>query len=121
MQASSHIEEHDEKHISPWAESRSSSATSPHSELITIALLLSFTFGCLDANLLVIFFQSCQIFTCLAEFPFFHTLSYIPMDKSTLAVHEVKFVIDAGENFCNGGRVANHATCAHDLSQITPM
>merc|ERR1719333_1887791 len=40
------------------------------------------------------------------------------MDESALAVHEIKFVINAGEHFSNGSTVADHAASTHDLRQI---
>merc|ERR1712176_1747055 len=87
-------------------------------ELITIAFLLSFTFGCLNANLFVVFLKGCQVFAGLAELPFFHTFSNIPVDKSTLAVHKVKFVINARKNFCDSCRIADHAASTHYLRQV---
>merc|ERR1712028_219135 len=65
------------------------------SELITIALLLAFTLGSLDAHLLVVLLECCQILASFAELTLFHTLADIPVNESTLGVHEVKLVIDA--------------------------
>merc|ERR1719277_1253386 len=87
-------------------------------KLITIAFLLSFAFCCLNANLFVVFFKGRQIFASLAELPFFHTFSNIPVDKSTLAVHKVELVINARENLCNGRRVADHTASTHYLRQV---
>ena len=41
------------------------------------------------------------------------------MDESTLGVHEIEFMIDTGEYFCDGSRVGDHAYSAHDLGEIT--
>merc|ERR1712084_104420 len=41
------------------------------------------------------------------------------MDEGTLAVHEIKFVVDPGENFRNGCAVRYHAASAHNLSKVT--
>merc|ERR1712226_1314715 len=41
------------------------------------------------------------------------------MNESTFGIHEVEFVVNAGEHFCDGGRVANHTYCAHYFRQIT--
>mmetsp|Transcript_104600 Transcript_104600/g.301088 ORF Transcript_104600/g.301088 Transcript_104600/m.301088 type:complete len:214 (-) Transcript_104600:682-1323(-) len=40
------------------------------------------------------------------------------MDECSLRVHQIKLVIDAGEDFGDGGAVADHAARAHDLGQI---
>merc|ERR1712118_196827 len=89
------------------------------SELITVAFLLTFALSSLNANFFVVFLKGCKIFTCFTEFTFFHTLSYIPMHECTLAVHEIKLVVNAREHFCNGGGIADHATCTHNLCQVT--
>merc|ERR1719316_397744 len=89
-----------------------------HSELIAVALFLSFTLRGLDANFLIILFQSSQVFTGLAELTIFHSLADVPVDKGALAVHEVKLVINAREHFSNGSGIADHAACTHYLSQV---
>merc|ERR1719453_2271764 len=89
------------------------------SELIAVAFLFALTLGSLDTNLLVILLESRQVFTGLTELTFFHTLSDIPMHESTLAVHEIELVVDAGEDFGNGCGIADHAAGTHDLGQVT--
>ena len=42
------------------------------------------------------------------------------MNKCTLAVHEVKLVVDAREYFCDCSGVADHAARAHYFCQVTP-
>merc|ERR1719151_485945 len=54
-----------------------------------------------------------------AKRAFFHTLTDVPMDESTLGVHEIEFMIDTGEYFCDSSRVGDHAYSAHDLGEIT--
>lgn len=56
----------------------------------------------------IIFLKRCQIFSGFGEFSFFHTLADIPVDKGTLGVHEIEFVIKARPGFGNGGGVAEH-------------
>merc|ERR1719247_3476686 len=90
------------------------------SELIAIALLLSFTFRCLDAHFLVVLLEGSEILASLTELTFFHSLSDIPMNECTLAVHEIELVVDAGEHLGDSSRVGNHAARAHDLRQVTP-
>merc|ERR1711924_289269 len=90
-----------------------------HSELIAIALFLSFTLSGLNANFFVILLQGRQVFTSFTELTFLHTLADVPMDKGTLAVHEIELVINAGEHFSNCSGVADHAACTHDLRQVS--
>merc|ERR1719219_3011878 len=88
------------------------------SELVAVTLLFAFTLGSLNADFLVVLLECSQVLASLAKLAFFHSLADIPMDESTLAVHEIELVVDAREHFGNGGRIANHAHCAHDLCQI---
>merc|ERR1712224_190465 len=88
-------------------------------EFITIALLLTFALGSLDADLLVVFFESGQILARLRKFAFLHSLADIPMHKSTLGVHEVELVIDTRKYFRDGRRVADHAAGAHHFRKVT--
>ena len=83
------------------------------------AFLFTFSFGGFDSDLLVILLECGKIFSGLGEFSFFHTFSNIPMDESSLGVHEIEFVIDSGENFSDGGGVGDHADGSHDLGEIT--
>merc|ERR1712185_294536 len=89
------------------------------SELVAVTLFLTFTLSSFDANLLVIFLQSCEIFTRLRELTLLHTLSDIPMHEGTLGIHEIELVIDTREHLCNGSRVTDHANCAHHFRKIT--
>jgi hypothetical protein len=41
------------------------------------------------------------------------------MDKGSLGVHKIEFVVQSGENFSNGGGVGNHADGSHDFGQIS--
>ena len=41
------------------------------------------------------------------------------MDEGTLGVHQVELVIDAGEDFSDGGGVGDHADGALDLGEVT--
>merc|ERR1711865_87958 len=87
-------------------------------ELIAIALLLALTLGGLDANLFVVLLECCQILASLTELTLLHTFANIPVHKGALAVHEVKFVVDAREDLCNGSGVGDHAASAHHLGKI---
>merc|ERR1719434_197124 len=85
--------------------------------LLTEVLLFSFTFSSLCSYFLIILFKCSQIFTSLRELTFFHALSYVPVDKRTLCVHKVKFVVNARQSFSDCCRVRNHTTCSHDTCQ----
>jgi len=77
------------------------------------------TLGGFDSDLFVILLEGGEIFSGFREFSFFHTFSDIPMDESSLGVHEIEFVIDSGEDFGNSGGVGDHAASSHDLGKIT--
>ncbi len=81
--------------------------------------LFTFTFSGFDSDLLVIFLEGGEIFSGLREFSFFHTLTNVPMDESSLGIHEIEFVIDSGEDFSDGSGVGDHADSSHDLGEIT--
>ena len=40
------------------------------------------------------------------------------MNERALGVHKIELVVDAGEDFSDGGRVGNHAAGTHDLGEI---
>merc|ERR1712226_601813 len=88
------------------------------SELVSVPLLFAFALGSFDTDLLIILLERRQVLACLAEFTFLHSFSDVPMHEGTLAVHEVKLVVDAREHFGDGRGVADHAHGAHDLRQI---
>merc|ERR1712063_131390 len=87
-------------------------------KLVAIAFFFTFSFCGLDTHLLVVFLQSRKVLAGLAEFSLFHAFADVPMHKGTLAVHEVELVINAGEHLRDRGGITDHATCAHDFSEI---
>jgi len=88
-------------------------------EFVTVSFLLTFTFGGLDTDLLVILLEGGKILTSLGELTFLHTLTDVPMDEGTLGVHQIKLVIDTGEHLRDSGGVRDHAHSTHDLGQVT--
>ena len=48
-----------------------------------------------------------------------HTLTHIPVDKSTLGVHQIKLVIQTGPSLSNGCGVTQHTHGTLNLSQVT--
>jgi len=83
------------------------------------ALLFGLSLGGLNTDFFVILLEGGEILTGLGEFSLFHTFSDVPMDESSLGVHEIELVIDSGENFSDGSRVGDHAASSHDLGEIT--
>merc|ERR1712162_84854 len=87
--------------------------------IITPCPLLSLTLGSLDSDLLVILLEGGKILSGLGELSLFHALSDIPMDESSLGVHEIELVVNSGEDLSDGGGVGDHADGSHDLGEIT--
>jgi len=83
------------------------------------AFLFTLTFGGLNSDLLVVLLEGSEILTSLGEFTFLHTFTDVPVDESTLGVHEIELVVNSGEDLSDGGRVGDHADGAHDLGEIT--
>merc|ERR1711933_288904 len=88
------------------------------SELVSVSLFFTFALCGLDADLLVILLQSGEVLASFAELALFHALSDIPMDESTLGVHEIELVVDAREHLRDRGGVADHTARTHDLGQV---
>merc|ERR1711892_920899 len=70
---------------------------------------LSFCFQAVHSNLFIILFESCHVFPSLRELSLLHTLSHIPMNKSSLGIHQVKLVVKSGPGLSNGCCVGQHA------------
>eukprot|EP00043_Microstomoeca_roanoka_P004837 m.52137 g.52137 ORF g.52137 m.52137 type:complete len:469 (-) comp12680_c0_seq1:98-1504(-) len=87
--------------------------------LILLTLVLAFTIHGVDANLLVILLEGSKIFTSLSELAFLHTLTDVPVNESTLGVHEIELVVKTSPGLSNGGGVAEHADRALDLGKVT--
>ena len=83
------------------------------------AFFLTLTFGGLNADFLVVLLEGSEILTSLGELTFFHTLSDVPMDESTLGVHKIELVVNSGEDLSDGSGVGDHADSAHDLGEVT--
>ena len=87
--------------------------------LVLLTLFLSLSLDGVDTDLFVILLQSGQILTSLGELSFLHTLSYIPVDESSLGVHEIEFVVKSSPGLSDGGGVAQHAHSSLYLGKIT--
>ncbi|CAB1353872.1 unnamed protein product, partial [Coregonus sp. 'balchen'] len=60
-----------------------------------------------------------HVFPGLRELSLLHTLTYVPVHKCTLGVHQVKLVVKTGPSLCHCSGVAKHAHCPLDLGQIS--
>merc|ERR1719348_1568146 len=81
--------------------------------------ILSLSIQAVHAHLLIIFLKGCHVLAGLTELPFFHPLPYIPVDKGTLGVHQVKLVVKSSPCLSNGGGVGEHADSPLDLGEVT--
>merc|ERR1712110_27531 len=72
-----------------------------------------------DTDLFVILLQSGQIFPGLTELTLFHTFTDIPVNESSLGVHQVKLVVQSSPGLSNSGGVAQHANSSLDFGQIS--
>ena len=87
--------------------------------LIFFTLLLSLTLDGIDTDLFVVLLQGSQIFTSLRELSLFHTLSDVPVDESTLGVHQVELMVESSPGLSNSCGVAQHAHGTLYLGQVT--
>ena len=87
--------------------------------LVLFALFFAFALNGVDADLFVILLESSQILTGLGELSFFHTLTDVPVDESTLGVHQIELVIQTSPGLSNSGCVAQHAHSTLYLGKIT--
>ena len=87
--------------------------------LLSVVLFLTFTFGGLGTNLLVILLESGKILTGLTELTFLHTFTNVPVNKGTLGVHQIELVVKTREDLSDGGRVGDHADGTLDLGKVS--
>merc|ERR1719476_365093 len=76
-----------------------------------IKIIFSVFLG-VHGNLFIILLKGGKILTSFGEFTLFHTLTHIPVNESTLGVHEIELVINTRKSLSNGSVVGNHATCS---------
>lgn len=88
-------------------------------EVSLILHVLGIRFERVGSDLLVILLQSSQVLTSLAELAFLHTLTNIPVDEGTLAVHEVELVVQTRPGLGDGGGVGQHRDGSVDRGQTT--
>mmetsp|Transcript_36078 Transcript_36078/g.56472 ORF Transcript_36078/g.56472 Transcript_36078/m.56472 type:complete len:336 (+) Transcript_36078:79-1086(+) len=71
-----------------------------------------------SSDLFVISLQSQKILTSLSELALFHTFSDVPVNESSLGVHQVELGVHTVEDIGDSGGVGNHASTTRDLGQI---
>jgi len=87
--------------------------------LLSEVLFLTFALSGLSADLLVVLLKGSKILTGLGELTLLHALTDVPVDESTLGVHEIELVVNAGKSLGDGGGVGHHAHSALDTGQVT--
>merc|ERR1711935_1286095 len=99
---------------------RATKVTNIKSELVLFSHVLFFAFalGGLGGDFFVVLLEGGKVLAGLGEFTFLHALTDVPVDESTLGVHEVELVVDAGEDFGDGGSVGDHAHGALDAGKV---
>jgi hypothetical protein len=86
---------------------------------LVLLALLALAGHRVDSDLLVVLLEGSQILTGLGELSLLHTLSDVPVDESTLGVHQVELVVETGPGLGNGGGVGQHAHSTLHLGQVT--
>merc|ERR1719317_487971 len=86
--------------------------------LIFISFSIILSFSRVKANLLIILLKSSKILTSFGEFSFLHTLSNIPVNKSSLGIHEVKLVVQPGPGFSNSCGIGEHTDSTSNLCLV---
>jgi hypothetical protein len=87
--------------------------------LVLLALTLALAGHGVDSDLLVVLLEGSQILTGLGELSLLHTLSDVPVDESTLGVHQVELVVETGPGLGDGRGVGQHAHGTLHLGQVT--
>jgi len=72
-----------------------------------------------STDLFVVLLKGGKILASLRELAFFHTFSDVPVNESTLGVHEVELVVETTPGGRDGSGVGQHAQAAADLGEVT--
>jgi len=73
---------------------------------------------CLGTHLIIVFLKSCQILSSFREFSLLHAFSDVPVNKGSLGIHQVEFMIDPWKYLGYGCRVADHTASSHYFGHI---
>merc|ERR1719317_1394491 len=87
--------------------------------LIFISFSIILSFSRVKANLLIILLKSSKILTSFGELSLLHTLSNIPVNKSSLGIHEVELVVQPSPGFSNSCGIGEHTDCTSNLGSVS--
>merc|ERR1719317_1266923 len=87
--------------------------------LIFISFSIILSFSRVKANLLIILLESSKILTSFRELSLLHSLSNIPVNKSSLGIHEVKLVVQPSPGFSNSCGIGEHTDCTRNLGSVS--
>ena len=88
-------------------------------ELVILVLSSLLDVCGVNSNLLIVFFECGKILARFRELALLHTLTDVPVDKGTLGVQEIEFVVETAPRCRDGRRVRQHAHAAGHLGEIT--
>ncbi|KAF4404118.1 hypothetical protein G4B88_014574 [Cannabis sativa] len=86
---------------------------------VLLAIITIVTLSRLSTHFFIILLKSSKVLTSLGELTFLHALTHVPVNKSSLSIHEIKLVVNPGEHFSHTGRVRDHTNSSLDLGQVT--
>merc|ERR1712098_933258 len=86
--------------------------------LIFISLSI-LTVSTVHANLLVVLLQSGHVLSGFRELSPLHTLSNIPVNKSSLGIHQIPMMVKSCPGLGNGSGVGQHAHSSLHLGKIS--
>merc|ERR1719499_504225 len=89
----------------------------PH--VLVFISLVTLHVSTVHANLLVVLLQCSHVLSGLRELSLLHTLSNIPVNKSSLSVHQIKLVVKSGPGLSNCSGVRQHAHSSGNLGQVS--
>merc|ERR1719317_1691333 len=87
--------------------------------LIFISFSIILSFSRVKANLLIILLESSKILTSFGELSLLHTLSNVPVNKSSLGIHEVKLVVQPSPGFSNSCGIGEHTDSTSNLGSVS--
>ncbi|PSN36054.1 hypothetical protein C0J52_23070 [Blattella germanica] len=80
---------------------------------------LAFSFDGIHPHFFIILLQGSKILSSFRELTLFHAFAYIPVDKCSLSIHQIKFVIQTSPSFSDGSSIGQHAHSSLNFGQIS--
>ena len=87
--------------------------------MVRLVLCIFLDIDRVSTDLFVVLLESGEVLASLGEFAFFHTLSDVPVNESTLGVHEVELVVQSAPSGRDGSGIGQHAQATTDLGEVT--